>query len=133
MTKHLTLLLLGGAIIAAPALAKERPTPEAQLQKALAGRTAGKPVDCIPLTRNESSQVIEGKALIYKVGSTLYVNEPRSGAEILNDDDILTTRTFTSQLCRSDAVNLVQRFTGIQQGFVLLGQFVPYTKDKPAG
>jgi hypothetical protein len=131
MTRFFSSILLGASLIAAPAVAAPRDTPEVQLQKLLAGRTAGKPVDCIPLSSN-SSQVIEGKAIVYRVGSKLYVNEPRSGAESLNDDDILVTKVFGSQLCSIDTVNLVDRTSRFPRGFVILGKFVPWTKVKQA-
>jgi hypothetical protein len=125
-------LLLGASLIAAPAVAAPRDTPEQQLEKLLAGRVPGKPVDCIPLFGSNSSQIIEGKAIVYRVGGKLYVNEPRSGAESLNDDDILVTKVFGSQLCSIDTVNLVDRTSRFPRGFVSLGKFVPWTKVKQA-
>lgn len=123
-------LLLTAALIATPALAAPRDDPDTQLRKALAGRVAGKPTDCISLTSTNSSQIIAGKAIIYRNGSRLYVNEPRSGAKSLDEDDILVTRVTGSQLCSIDTVNLVDRASQVQHGFVILGKFVPYTKPK---
>lgn len=131
MAKLLPSMLLGAALLAAPA-ALARDTPEVQLQKLLAGRVAGAPVDCISLSTSRSSRIIDGKAIVYEVGSRLYVNEPSSGASSLDDDDILVTRTSGSQLCRMDTVNLIDRGSRFPRGFVLLGKFVPYTKPKPA-
>jgi hypothetical protein len=131
MTNIAKILLLGASLIAAPAVAAPRDTPEQQLEKLLAGRVPGKPVDCIPLSSN-SSQIIEGKAIVYRVGGKLYVNEPRSGAESLDDDDILVTKVFGSQLCSIDTVNLVDRSSRFPHGFVSLGKFVPWTKVKQA-
>jgi hypothetical protein len=102
---------------------------ENDLAKALVGRSAGKPVDCISLRAANSSQIIDGTAIVYRVGSVLYVNRPRSGASSLVDDDILVTRTTGSQLCRLDTVRLMDRSSRIQSGFVSLGQFVPYTRQ----
>jgi hypothetical protein len=130
MTNLVKTLVLGASLIAAPAVAAPRDTPEVQLQKLLAGRTAGAPVDCIPLSGSNSSHVIEGKAIVYRVGSKLYVNEPRSGADSLDDDDILVTKVFGSQLCSIDTVNLVDRTSRFPRGFVILGKFVPWTKTK---
>lgn len=89
-------LLMAAAIVANPATAVHRDTPDVQLQKLLAGRVAGKPVSCISLSGSNSSQVIDGKAIIYRVGSRLYLNKPRSGAQSLHRDDILVTRTIGS-------------------------------------
>lgn len=132
MSKLLTILCLGAATIAAPAIAGERQSPEMKLQKLLDGRVAGKPVDCINLSSVSSSQIIDGRAIVYRVGGRLYVNEPRSGADRLDDDDVMVTRTFGSQLCSIDTVHLVDSTSRFPRGFVQLGKFVPYTKPKPA-
>jgi hypothetical protein len=123
-------MLLAAVALATPAVAAHRDTPDIQLQKALAGRVAGKPVNCISLSGLNSSQIIDGKAIIYRVGSRLYVNEPRSGAESLRDDDVLVTRTIGSQLCSIDTVRLIDRGSRFPRGFISLGQFVPYSSVK---
>lgn len=123
-------LFLAAIMVAAPAIAAKRDTPDQQLTKLLAGRVAGKPTNCITLSGTQSSQIIDGKAIVYRVGSRLYVNTPRSGAESLNDDDILVTRTIGSQLCSIDTVNLIDRGSRFQRGFVILGPFVPYERIK---
>ncbi len=125
-------LFIAAIMVASPAFAAKRDTPDIQMTKLLAGRVAGKPVNCISLTGSQSSQIIDGKAIVYRVGGRLYVNTPRSGASTLNDDDILVTRTIGSQLCSIDTVDLIDRASRIQRGFVILGQFVPYEKPKRA-
>ncbi|HVF93819.1 MAG TPA: hypothetical protein VM900_05860 [Sphingomonas sp.] len=126
------ILLAAAALVATPAVAADRDDPDTQLAKALAGRVAGTPTNCISLSGANSSQIIDGKAIIYRSGSTLYVNEPRSGAESLDDDDILVTRVYGSQLCSIDTVNLVDRTSRMQRGFVILGKFVPYSRPAKA-
>jgi hypothetical protein len=132
MNQIFATLLAGAALLAAPVASAKRDgdTPDAQLAKVLEGRVAGKPVDCISLSMTTSSQVVEGKAIVYRSGSTLYVNEPRSGADRLDDDSILVTNTFGSQLCSIDAIHLIDRTSYFPRGFVLLGKFVPYTRVK---
>jgi len=101
---------------------------EAKLAKALDGRVAGKPVTCINLRDIDSSQIIDGTAILYKVGGTTYVNRPKIGAESLRWDPILVTDTHSSQLCSIDTVKLIDRTSHFFQGFVGLGEFVPYRK-----
>lgn len=132
MRTIISTLLIGAAMVASPAMAAGRDSPDVQMQKLLANRTAGAPVSCISLTRSRSSQVIPGRAIVYRDGGTLYVNQPQSGADSLDDDSILVTRSIGSQLCRGEAVNLIDRGSRIQRGFVLLGDFVPYRKNKQA-
>jgi hypothetical protein len=126
----LKLMLLAAVTLASPAIAARRDAPDVQLQKMLVGRVAGKPVNCISLSGSNSSEIIDGKAIVYRVGSRLYVNEPRSGAHSLHRDDILVTRTTGSQLCSIDTVRLIDRGSRFPRGFVSLGQFVPYSKIK---
>ena len=120
-------LLIGSLLLGAPALAGP-PEGEAKLAKALEGRVAGEPVDCINLRTVRSSEVIRDTAIIYDSGSTLYVNRPASGAQSLDKWDVLVTRTLGSRLCDVDVVYLRDRGTGMQTGFVLLGDFIQYRR-----
>ena len=129
-----TLCLIGAMLMTAALPAEAaRLAPEARLAKALEGRSAGKPVDCIPLRQIQSSEIFEGTAILYKVGSTYYLNRPRSGANFLDRDDILVTNTHGSNLCSIDIVRLVDQATRFPNGSLGLGEFVPYTKPKPRG
>jgi len=123
--------LLGASLLAAlavPAAAAPR-DGEAELAKAIAGRTAGKPVDCIQLRNIRSSRIIDRTAIVYEMNNgTIYVNRPRSGAESLDWTDVLVTETFTSQLCSIDVVKLYDTGTRMTTGWVGLDEFVPYAK-----
>lgn len=129
-------LALGAALLAsAPAIAKQdRATAaEAKLTKALAGRVAGKPVNCITLSNIRSSTIYDKTAILYDAGGKLYVNRPRSGASSLDSDSILVTKTIGSQLCSIDMVRLIDRTARFPTGFVSLGEFVPYSKPPKEG
>lgn len=128
--RHTLALLLGGLLLAAPAYA--RVSPEQALEKAIEGRVAGEPVSCINLRRIRSSQIIDRTAIVYDMGSVVYVNRPRSGARSLDHWDVLVTRPFSSQLCSIDVVELYDPSVGMQTGLVFLGDFVPYRKVKTA-
>lgn len=121
-------LLLAGAA----ADAKPRLTPEQQLAKTLEGRVAGEPVDCIYNPQVTSTRIYDKTAIVYDSGSTIYVNRPDAGLSSLDDDDIMVTRTFGSQLCSIDIVRMVDRSGGFFRGSVSLGKFVPYKKVKVA-
>lgn len=114
------------------ATADEKPYPkgEAELAKMLEGRVAGKPVRCLPHSRLDQSTIIDKTAIVYRAGSKLYVNRPRGGAEQLNDDEILVTKIYGSQLCNVDKIDLVDRTSRMWSGFVVLGDFVPYERVK---
>lgn len=126
-------LIAGAALIAAatPALAAARaPGGEVELGRLLAGRVAGAPVSCLPLYNLGSARIVEGVGIVYRVGGKLYVNRPRTDPRGLDDDDILVVRSFGSQLCNADRVDLVDRNSRMWSGFVSLGDFVPYTRPK---
>lgn len=126
-----TLCLIGAVLMAGtfPAQAA-RPTAEARLTKALEGRQAGKPVDCIPQHQIQSTEIFERTAILYRVGSTLYVNRPESGANFLDRNDVLVTDTHNSNLCSIDIVRLLDSGSRMQSGSLGLGKFVPYKKPK---
>lgn len=119
----LALSLASAAPAAAPA------APEAEIGEALAGRAAGKPVDCLDLARIRSSRIIDRTAILYETDDgTLYLNRPATGADQLRRGLTLVTDTHTPQLCSVDTVRLMDLSSHIDSGWVGLGKFVPYAK-----
>lgn len=127
--RKLASILLAAAFVVAPAAA-ERLSPEAELARAVEGRVAGEPVDCIDLNRVRNSRVIPGTAIIWDAGSVVYVNRPDSGADALNRWDAMLTRTPTGRLCSVDTVTMVDTPTHMMTGIVFLGEFVPYRRTR---
>lgn len=128
MRQLIATLFAATALIAVPSAARERLAPEAELAKLLEGRVAGAPQNCISLSSARSSQVIDKTAIVYRIGSTLWVNRPDGGATSLDDDDVLVTRLTGNQLCSIDTVELRDRSSLFYSGFVSLGEFVPYRR-----
>lgn len=123
---------VAAALLAAPALQaedREMSEGEAKLAKMLEGRVAGDPQSCVYMRPTTKLTVIDGTALVYKSGRTLYVNIPRN-AEDIDDRDTLVTRRSSSSLCRTDIVTTQDRSIGFYTGNIFLGDFVPYTKVK---
>jgi hypothetical protein len=121
-------LLAGSLLFGAIAAEARQRDGEAELARALQGRVAGEPVDCIDLFRVRSSRVIPGTAIIYDAGSVIYVNRPRNGASELNSFDTLVTRTPSTRLCSVDVVRTVDLTTDTMTGLVFLDEFVPYRR-----
>jgi hypothetical protein len=121
--------VVGAAMLAVPAAdARTKLTGEQRLAKMLEGREAGKPVNCISYSQTQDTTVIDKTAIVYRVGSTLYVNRP-TNVDRLTDDDIMVTKLYTSQLCSTDTIQLHDRTAGnMWNGFLGLNQFVPYRK-----
>ena len=127
--RHLALLAL---IAAAPAMAAAaKPgNGEAQLARAIEGRVAEAPVDCISLPRIRSVRVIDGTALVYDAGGTVYVNRPRAGAESLDRWDTIVNRPFGTRLCSTDTLQMIEPGSHMLSGLVFLGEFVPYRRAR---
>lgn len=112
---------------------KLRAKGEAKLAKEIKGRVAGEPVNCVQLRNIRSSRIIDKTAIVYEGDNgVLYVNRPRSGANFLDDWDVLVTKVHGSQLCSIDTVNLISPPSNLQSGFVILDKFVPYPRAETA-
>lgn len=98
------------------------------LARALEGRVAGEPVSCISLNGVRNTRIIRNEAIVYEVGSTLYVNRPEAGAESLDPWDTQVTRTHANRLCSTDTVRMIDPHSRIMTGIVFLGEFVPYRR-----
>jgi len=113
---------------AGPSLARERLTGEQELSKLLQGRVAGDSRSCISTFTNRDSRVIDGTAVVYGRGRTIWVNVP-ANADDLDDRDAMLIRSHGgSQLCRQDIVTTFDTSSGMFTGSVFLREFVPYTR-----
>jgi hypothetical protein len=121
-------LLVAGAT----ALAADKPTRaeknEAKLAKLLEGRVAGEPVSCIPTFQANDLQTIEGVAMVYGRGDTLYVARP-ANPQSLRWDDVVVIKRTGGQLCHTDIIHTVDRMSGFTTGALFLDRFVPYKKQ----
>ena len=100
---------------------------EAKLAKILDGRVAGAPVHCLDSSQRRNMEVIDGTALVFKDGKTIYVNRP-AGANFLSWSDVPVFKIWGSQLCDKDLVHLRDRSSGLPGATLSMGEFVPYTR-----
>jgi hypothetical protein len=121
------LAVAGAAAHSADKVDKTTEKNEARLAKMLEGRTAGEPVNCVPLVKSNRLEVIEGVGLVYDSGDTLYVARPKD-PNTLRRDDIMVIDRFGSQLCNTDVIRTVDRNGGYMTGVVFLSKFIPYKK-----
>lgn len=126
---RLLLAAVAGLAFETPGLAHTDDPAADPLTKITEGRVAGKPQRCIALTQTYSSRIVDNTAIVYRVGNIYYVNRPRSGTKSLDDNALMVVRTFGSQLCELDTIDLLDRYSRGLRGFVILGPFIPY---KPA-
>ncbi|QYJ08463.1 hypothetical protein KUV82_02120 [Qipengyuania flava] len=134
--KPLTLAAAAIGLLASPALADdhgEMTRGEKKLAKMLEGREKGEPQRCIQTVGSRSLTRIDGTALTYKSGDTLWVNYTRN-PDSIDDGDVMVIKRFSSgTLCRTDQIELVDRLSGMFSGVIFLDEFVPYTKVDAEG
>ncbi len=106
-----------------------------RLDKELAGKVAGTPLNCISNFNSTNIVRISDDILLYRVsGNLVYKNNLRSSCPgLARDDDIIVSEQYGGQKCRGDLVRLVDRTSGIPGPVCSLGEFVPYRKNKNAG
>jgi hypothetical protein len=107
--------------------------PALALERTLDGRIAGEPVDCIRLGDHLDTEIVQGTAIVWNEGQTLYVNRPRAGAESLDRSATLVTRALGPRLCTGDTVSLIDSLSGMTTSVVRLGPFVPYRRSGQGG
>jgi len=113
----------------ATVVAQQGPHPEAaqKLANALAGRTAGQPVNCI----NERSkmQIIDDGTILFRDRGIIYVQQPHGGCYGLSSGMSLIRPAFgTTRICSGDINNIVDVRTGFGTGACTYSEFIPYRK-----
>jgi hypothetical protein len=119
------LVLWAGLILATPAIAAK--SPEGRLEKALAGKTAGTPVDCIRPDLSARPEIYSGIGILYRDARTTYLARMEGACPALRDDRTIIVRGDGQKLCRHDPVRIVEP-TGADFGFCTFSGFTPYAK-----
>lgn len=132
--KKLLLALPAAMLLATPATSGEQikltEKEQAKFDKRLEGRTAGKPLSCIPRHAQRDMTVISDEILIFssrRNAKTIYVNKPYGGCRNA-DRNILVYSRPTSSLCSGEIVQVVDQGIGGTIDSCAFGKFVPYTK-----
>ncbi|MCW3835885.1 DUF6491 family protein [Sphingomonas canadensis] len=124
----LAMVALAGCTASAELSDTSKARAERELAKALAGRTAGEPVDCIRADRSNGPQIIDGDTLLYREMGTVWRNDLPAACPGMQPGDILIVEMFGSQLCSSDRVRAVTPGANIPGPQCRLGKFTPYRK-----
>jgi hypothetical protein len=134
--RRISLLLIGGGLVACTTTAAEQPIRSAksqrQYEQLLAGKVAGPPVSCLPTYNQNDMVVIDEQTVAFRNGSSrVYVNHMQGGCTNLGGPYALVTRTFGgSQLCRGDIGQVVDLTNRVTVGSCVFGDFVPYTRPR---
>lgn len=130
--KNLLVIFAGAALAlagTAAAASSSSDQGEARLARMLAGRTAGKPVSCIDTMNPDKMQVIDGVAVVYDAGRTIYVARPTDPRMLRPTDALVIDRFSPSRLCVQEAMRTIDRYDHHTTGVLFLQDFVPYTKQ----
>ncbi|HEX8668291.1 MAG TPA: DUF6491 family protein [Allosphingosinicella sp.] len=120
------LILLAGCAATSPT------NPQASregLSRELAGLAAGEPRDCLPSTTSgQNLTVVDSDTLVYREGSTIWVNQLRAACPGLRPLDAILVETQTGQYCRGDHIRSIEPLgtRSIPGPVCFLGQFTPH-------
>lgn len=98
----------------------------AAVDKALAGKVAGVPKDCLSRTESASMSTHDN-VLLFRVNRNLVYRNDLTNCPLRSDDIIQTNLYGTDRLCRGDIFQIVDRGSGFNRGSCTYGDFVPYT------
>lgn len=108
---------------------KQYPVSSAKLAEALAGRTAGPAVSCVPKLRSDDMRIIDEHTIIFGQGRTIYLQRPAAGCASMDRGGYsLVSRRTTSRVCQGDINEVVDLRNGVTVGSCVFEPFVPYTK-----
>ncbi|HET9397488.1 MAG TPA: hypothetical protein VFO45_01580 [Sphingomicrobium sp.] len=126
------LIPLLAACSTAPAEQSRSPKAAKDLADALAGRVAGPPQRCISNYPHVEVQVIDDWTILFREGSTVYVQNPQGGCPGIGTGSrtLVTRQVGTSQMCQGDINQAVDLRTGIGGAACVFGPFIPYTKPQ---
>lgn len=135
---RLSLILLAGAALGACSAGMDAPfqrTPrqEAQLRRALAGKVAERPVDCLPTFRSADMEVVDDYTILFHDGSNrVFVQSPHGGCAPLGSGHytLVTNIIGSSSLCRGDISRVVDLPNGFVVGSCAMSDFVPYVRPR---
>ena len=102
---------------------------QGELDAALAGRSAGPDVSCIPQRDVRNTRTIGDGAMLFRsAGDVVYVNRPPGGCPTLRFGRAFRTTSTISQLCRGDIVTVFDPVSGAEFAGCSLGDFTPYRR-----
>jgi hypothetical protein len=117
------------AILAVGSAAPAQPSPRAadEIAKALAGRVAGPPLNCI--SHRARMHVVDDWTILFRDRGIVYVQRPRGGCHgLANGMSLIRNQFGTTQLCRGDINRVVDLRTGFGTGACVYSEFLPYRK-----
>lgn len=113
---------------ASAALPQGQSRAERELAHALAGRTAGEPVDCIETSNIDGPQIIDNRTILYRRGKTMWRTDLDSACPALAPMNTIVIELHGNEICRRDRFRVLEPGTTIPGAYCLMGKFTPYRK-----
>ena len=100
---------------------------QTELTRELAGKVAGKAVNCLPQYRSSDMTVIDNNTILFRDGKTIYRNDPAGGCSPLGSGSYaLLTHNSLGSLCSGDIARVFDTSAGLTVGSCSLSEFIPY-------
>jgi Family of unknown function (DUF6491) len=131
--RGLAILLIGAALAScttAPEPLQRSAERERELQTLLAGKTAGRPISCLPNYNSNDMQIIDGRNIAFRQGArTVYMMHLTSGCHLLGSAGYaLLTRQFGGMgYCQGDIAHVFDTTTHMTVGSCGIEAIVPYS------
>jgi hypothetical protein len=111
---------------------RSSPRQQQRLSRALAGKVAQAPVDCLPTYRSADMEVISDNTILFHDGrNRVFVQNPPGGCSPIGSGHYtLVTKSFGTQLCRGDISRVVDLAAGMTVGSCAMGSFTPYVTPR---
>jgi hypothetical protein len=105
---------------------------DAKLARALKGLTPGPAQTCLSSIDRRNARIeTYGSTTLYRVGrGRVFRNDMNGGCGTNTIDPIYVTQTPSTQLCRGDIAQLIDRASRFPIGSCAYGDFVPYTRAR---
>lgn len=99
----------------------------------LAGRVAGPPQHCIPLSQTNGPSIIDNHTILYTEGAgrRVWKTGTVGACPSLAPLNTLIVDVYGGQLCRNDRFRVLTPGTTIPSAYCRFTEFTPYTKVKP--
>lgn len=120
-------LALAGCAIHAGAPARQAALSDVE-QRALQGRSIGKPVSCITSRDIEDTDAVTDRVVLFhmKNGRTYRNDLPHSCPQLTRDSSAFAYSTPIGRLCAIDVIKVMEPASGFVYGGCRLGKFVRY-------
>jgi hypothetical protein len=122
---------LAGCAASPQMQASQQARSEREIARALDGRLAGAPVDCISDRGMQGPQVIDANTILYREsGRRIWRNDLEAACPALSPTTTMIVEIHGAQLCRNDRFRVVEPGTSIPSAYCRLGRFTPYMRER---